>query len=77
MRFDRDEAIGPTYWGLMTTYTSAWMPAELVPAFTKRATQTRKVTLRVEDFDGETRTDAFSLVGLTKALSRLSCYTPM
>ncbi|UCG85051.1 MAG: hypothetical protein JSW71_14045 [Gemmatimonadota bacterium] len=61
-------------WSLMQDNDAAWIPMEWVSGSTQRAQTGTKVVFRVTDpLDGETLTHEFSLIGLSEALTRLSC----
>jgi len=73
-RIDSQDPTDFESWGLMQDNDAAWIPMEWVSEFTRLARGGTRVAFRVIDpLDGETLTHEFSLVGLSDALTRLSC----
>ena len=66
---------GPTAgeWTIRDDHVSAVMPSNQVAGFTSLAKAGLNATLSVQDIDGETLSDAFSLLGVTLSLPRLGC----
>ena len=73
-RVDKNPPSEQLYWSLSSDHTMAYMPMELVRAFTASAVAGSVVVFEVIDpIDGETKRHKFSLSGVTAAIKQLSC----
>lgn len=71
-RFDDSDPSDDTWWPLLQGNKSAYLPMDLVEAFTDRARRSDRLVVRVTDpLDGESYTDTFRLNGLANALKAI------
>ena len=75
-RFDDTPPSRLTEWGSLSN-GGAFIPMNEVDSFVESAKNSRIIRMRLTDeLDGETVTVEYSLSGFTRALNRLSCYSP-
>ena len=75
LRVDKNESYGPAYWDLGSNSRISWMPMRDVPNMIAQMKAGYRLLIRVVDpLDGETLTQAVSLVGFSAAVESLSCY---
>ncbi|WP_157956837.1 hypothetical protein [Salinicola aestuarinus] len=74
-RIDEQEASDQMYWRLLVGNEASYIRMNRVDQFTEEAKAGSEIRLEaIDPLDGERLIDTFSLVGLSDALGKLSCY---
>lgn len=77
LRVDKNEAYGPEYWNLGSNSRISWMPMRHVTNMIAQMKAGNRLVIRVVDpLDGETLNQSVSLIGFSRAVESLSCYSP-
>ncbi len=71
-RFDKDEPMSQS-WSLSTDGAAAFVQDFFIIRFSALARPANQIAIRLYDYQGTPHTYQFSLIGLSRALTRLSC----